>query len=289
MQGVFPIGARFFYALRKKEIGYETKNLDSIPDSALGAMYRFGLAACGSFGGDPDESGDNGDDTTIVTPGDPDDNPVPPPEEDDPVAPPEEDDPVTPHEHTYTSEVTRELSCDQEGERIYTCTCGDSYTEPIAMIPHTEVIDAAVAPSCTATGLTEGKHCSVCGTVLIKQEVVPTIVHNYVDGVCTMCGAPEPQATEGIVFSLSTDGTQYSVTSYTGTAMEVYIPATYKGLPVTSIGERVFWGCSSLISITLSGNSKLASIGSRAFDGCSGLTSIAIPDSVTSIGDSAFA
>ena len=131
MQGVFPIGARFFYALRKKEIGYETKNLDSIPDSALGAMYRFGLAACGSFGGDPDESGDNGDDTTIVTPGDPDDNPVPPPEEDDPVAPPEEDDPVTPHEHTYTSEVTRELSCDQEGERIYTCTCGDSYTEPV--------------------------------------------------------------------------------------------------------------------------------------------------------------
>jgi len=37
---------------------------------------------------------------------------------------------------------------------------------------HTEVIDPAVAPTYESTGLTEGAHCSSCGAILKKQEVV---------------------------------------------------------------------------------------------------------------------
>ena len=49
------------------------------------------------------------------------------------------------------------------------------------MKAHTEVIDKAVAASCTATGLTQGKHCSVCNKVIVAQNVVPTLGHNYTE------------------------------------------------------------------------------------------------------------
>ena len=55
---------------------------------------------------------------------------------------------------------------------------------------------------------------------------------------------------------------------------------------VTSIGDRAFYGCSSLSEIVIP--SSVTSIGDRAFYGCSSLSEIVIPSSVTSIGDSAF-
>ena len=46
---------------------------------------------------------------------------------------------------------------------------------------HTEVIDPAVAPTCTENGLTQGSHCSVCGTVITRQESVPALGHDWND------------------------------------------------------------------------------------------------------------
>ncbi len=68
--------------------------------------------------------------------------------------------------------------------------------------PHTHsiVTDPAVAATCTATGLTEGKHCSGCNAVIVKQELTPMLAHSYADGKCSVCGAADPNYTAPLPF-----------------------------------------------------------------------------------------
>ncbi len=42
---------------------------------------------------------------------------------------------------------------------------------------HIEEVIPAVEPTCTEAGATEGKKCSVCGTVLVEPEVIPALGH----------------------------------------------------------------------------------------------------------------
>lgn len=63
----------------------------------------------------------------------------------------------------------------------------------VAAHEHTKVIDTpAVAATCTKDGCTEGSHCSECGKVLSKSEVIPATGHKLVYKVCSVCGYEVP-------------------------------------------------------------------------------------------------
>ena len=77
--------------------------------------------------------------------------------------------------HKY-EHFTVASTCTQKGKTGEICKkCGKTRnTKDIEeLAPHTPVVDAAVAPTETSDGLTEGSHCGVCGAVLTAQEVIP--------------------------------------------------------------------------------------------------------------------
>lgn len=110
------------------------------------------------------------------------------------------------HTHQYTAIVTKAATCTEEGIKTYTCSCGSKYTEKIAKTAHKAVKDAAIAPTCTSAGRTEGSHCLVCGTVITATKTIPAKGHTFTltvtvkattkkDGsikrTCGVCGTTE--------------------------------------------------------------------------------------------------
>ncbi len=99
--------------------------------------------------------------------------------------------------HDYSDEWTtdKEPSCTEAGSKSHHCTRCKAKKD-ITSIPatgHTTVIDAAVAPTCTESGLTEGSHCSVCDEIIKEQEIIPALGHDIVNGICKNCKRTELQ------------------------------------------------------------------------------------------------
>ena len=99
--------------------------------------------------------------------------------------------------HTWSAwTVTKAATCTETGEETRSCAvCGRTETRKTEKIPHDMVTDAAVAATCTKTGLTEGSHCSRCD-YKIAQEVTPKLGHNMVTdaavaATCTTTGLTE--------------------------------------------------------------------------------------------------
>ncbi len=48
----------------------------------------------------------------------------------------ESEETAPPHTHSYTSQITTATTCEKDGVKTFSCTCGDSYTEPLAAAGH---------------------------------------------------------------------------------------------------------------------------------------------------------
>jgi len=98
---------------------------------------------------------------------------------------------------SFTKTTPQAATCQAAGYNLYTCsTCGYDYAEYVAKnaSAHVAVTDPAVAATCTATGLTEGSHCSLCNTVITAQQTVAMLPHTevtspYVAPTCTTPGS----------------------------------------------------------------------------------------------------
>ncbi len=104
---------------------------------------------------------------------------------------------------SHHSSVTaiRRGSCLENGTATtYCCQCSSVLINTSFSIPHTEILDDAVAATCTEAGLTEGKHCSVCNTVLVEQRIIPAKGHTDIspkDNFCDECDSQILDATIG--------------------------------------------------------------------------------------------
>ena len=215
-----------------------------------------------------------------------------------------------PHVHSWSEwTTTLEATCTAEGNQERSCTCGEKETQNIAIVAHTEIVDEAVAATCEKEGKTEGKHCSVCSTIIVSQESTSKIAHiesswitdkaatKTEDGArhteCTMCKKVMSEevlyatGSVGLAYEINSDGKTCNITGI-GTCKDsdVVIPEVIDGYNVTVIAYRAFYECTTIKEIKIP--QTVTRIADEAFKSCTSLAKINLPDSVTSIGWSAF-
>ena len=109
------------------------------------------------------------------------------------------------------------------------------------------------------------------------------------DSEVTTTGNPFEPTTEPkqLAYQLNEDGGTYKVVGIgTYEGKEIEIPSTYKGLPVTAIGDRAFAKNAEITKVTIP--SGVTYIGKSAFEYCTGISGISIPEGTVIIGENAF-
>ena len=98
-----------------------------------------------------------------------------------------ESDPATltvAHAHKPASDWSSDASC-----HWHEC---EGCAEQLDFAVHAPVVEGKQNATCTEDGYTGDTVCSVCGYVMAKGAAIPAAGHDFVDGVCSACGAEDP-------------------------------------------------------------------------------------------------
>ena len=219
-------------------------------------------------------------------------------------------------------------TCYKKAKYYYSCECGEAGKETFeagSFAPHVTVVLKGRAATCTKSGLTDGKICGVCNKVLEAQNIVPALGHNlvhheakeiyncydywwdeyddctrcdystkiilppshkYVKGICSVCLRIEPTDEKYFTVEELEDGT-CSISANSEFKEDypngIIIPSTINGKTVSKIKKFRSFDVKKIVI-----PETVTEIAAYAFEG-SNLESVYIPDSVTIIGESAFA
>lgn len=131
------------------------------------------------------------------------------------------------------------------------------------------------------TCLTKGMESDICSCGDIRDiRYVPALGHDMQQGVCTLCGRGE---SDDFKLELNEDGS-YSVKEI-GKETDLVLPSSYNGIPITAIKEGACYNRVSLTSVTLP--DSITTIGKSAFAD-SGITVLKLGSGLTEIEDGAF-
>ena len=170
--------------------------------------------------------------------------------------------------HDYAT-VTTEPTCTEQGYTLYCCHCEDFYIDNyVDALGHKEVINSAVAPTCNETGKTQGKYCSVCNEVLIAQETVEAIGHDFDNDTCLVCGEHQY-----FIFTMLDDQT-YSIKAKNIDMIPktLIIPSEFNGVEVTEISREAFAYCENIERLLIP--ESITKIYRYAFLDCSNISQI---------------
>ncbi len=115
--------------------------------------------------------------------------------------------------------------------------------------------------------------------------------HSYTDdcdAICNNCLKTTREIAPSLLFDYTKASGKVTIDKYKGTVLDVVIPSTIEGYPVTAIGAEAFKNGNNAVTSVVIPDS-VVSIGYRAINSCENLTSVTIGKGLTSIGDQAFA
>ena len=136
---------------------------------------------------------------------------------------------VQKHEHTYSSEITKEPTCTEPGEETFTCDeCAASYVDEVAPLDHDYVESVSKEASCTEEG-EMSYACSRCDDSY--TEAIPAVGHRYSENYTVdlepTCTTDGEQSKHCLVCDGKTEITTIPATGHTESVnYEVSVPAT---------------------------------------------------------------